>query len=186
MSNAFAIYAKCDNGHTQKLRCEGMDIAVVENLARIMDGTSEFFVYPVPDGSGTPGSIGHCGICGARFKTEVHVDERDENTVTLSGKPPNPDYAGPAPQPIDPATGMHGDYYVLSEDERSKGYVRPVRQTYRHEKCGKTTTMGMAIAETYARNPGYYSGTFCAHCREHFPVGKNGEFVWEDGSKVGT
>ena len=46
--------------------------------------------------------------------------------------------------------------------------------------------MGQALAETYARNPYFYSGTFCCRCRAHFPVGEDGEFVWEDGTKVGT
>lgn len=34
--------------------------------------------------------------------------------------------------------------------------------------------------------PDFYGGTFCATCREHFPVGEHGEFVWEDGTRVGT
>jgi hypothetical protein len=44
-------------------------------------------------------------------------------------------------------------YLVLSDDERAKGFVRPVRRTYFHEKCGVPTTMSQAIAETYARDP---------------------------------
>lgn len=88
---------------------------------------------------------------------------------------------------IDPATGMQNKYVVLSDEERAKGFVRPVRRTYIHTACGAATTMGIAIAETYARDPGYYGGTFCAKCRDHFPVGPDGEFVW-DGTdeKVGT
>lgn len=46
--------------------------------------------------------------------------------------------------------------------------------------------MGYALAETYARDPYFYSGTFCVHCRAHFPVGEDGEFTWDDGQKVGT
>jgi len=43
------------------------------------------------------------------------------------------------------------------------------------------------IAETYARDPRHYSGTFCCACRNHFPVGEDGEFVWKGSSeKVGT
>jgi hypothetical protein len=75
---------------------------------------------------------------------------------------------------------------VLSADERAKGFVRPVRRTYVHEKCGVATTMAQALAETYARDPHFYSGTFCCGCRAHFPVGETGEFVWDDGRKVGT
>lgn len=52
--------------------------------------------------------------------------------------------------------------------------------------CGATTTMGIALAETYARDPHFYGGTFCATCRVHLPVGADGEFVWDDGSRVGT
>lgn len=136
---------------------------------------------------------------------------------------------------IEPS-GMQEKYLVLSDEERAKGFVRPVRTSYKHvgcrpggkmreltaeererykdfgyamyeeygpekdpvvgkfwtEKelrsgCGAITTMGQALAETYARNPAFYGGTFCRQCGEHFPVGTNGEFVWtDDGSKVGT
>ena len=42
------------------------------------------------------------------------------------------------------------------------------------------TSMGQAIAETYARKPKFYSGTFCVNCED-------GEFVWiDDGTKVGS
>ena len=86
----------------------------------------------------------------------------------------------------DRGDGQQRDYIVLSEEERAKGLVRPVRRTYRHERCGATTRMGQAIAETYARAPGFYGATFCVACGAHFPVGASGEFVWLDGSKVGT
>lgn len=135
--------------------------------------------------------------------------------------------------------GQNECYLVLSEEEIAKGFVRPVRRTYRHvgipgpkfdlreltteeherfdqfkyvkfEKypedaknglgrywtqeqldsigkgCGQTTTMGQSIAETYARNPSFYGSTFCCGCGKHLRVGEHGEFVWEDGSRVGT
>jgi hypothetical protein len=83
--------------------------------------------------------------------------------------------------------GQQKDYVVLSEAERAKGFVRPVRRSYIHEKCRSMTTMSQALAETYARDPGFYSGTFCVGCGAHFPVGADGEFVWVDGGeKVGT
>ena len=139
---------------------------------------------------------------------------------------------------INPTTGMQKDYVVLSEEERAKGFVRPVRSSYihvgppvpqyplrelteseqrrheaqeyvRYEKypgeiagrfwtqaelervwnpCDSLTTMGQALAETYAREPAFYGGTFCAACGAHFPVGAQGEFIWDDGTgeKVGT
>jgi hypothetical protein len=137
--------------------------------------------------------------------------------------------------------GQQECYLVLSEEERAKGFVRPVRHKYIHvgapgpefplrdltegEKyqsrndnpvpvkyesygqsrlpkvgkrwtqamldnvgkgCGSMTSMGLDLAETYARNPRFYGATFCAHCGVHFPVGEDGEFVWEDGTRVGT
>lgn len=82
--------------------------------------------------------------------------------------------------------GMNEVYLVLSDEERAKGFVRPVRRVYVHEACGTETRMGQALAETYARQPSFYGATFCVHCNMHKPVGADGEFVWDDGSKVGT
>jgi hypothetical protein len=126
--------------------------------------------------------------------------------------------------------GQNQAYLVLSDEERSKGFVRAVRRSYVHvgpggpanplrelteqEKewyaeehyvryedypenargvcgrfwtqadldrikrgCGGLTTMALEIAETYARNPTFYSGTFCTSCGAHYPVE---EFVWKD------
>lgn len=135
-------------------------------------------------------------------------------------------------------------HLVLSEEERAKGFVRPVRLAYIHvgltgpkfplrdsteeEKrthgeqyvkfeeypsgaflkvgearslgrfwsqeqlddvgrgCETKTTMGQALAETYARNPSFYGSTYCCGCQMYRPVGKDGEFMWEDGTRVGT
>lgn len=75
-------------------------------------------------------------------------------------------------------------YLVLSEAERAKGFVRPLRRAYLHSTCGALTTMGLALCETYARDPKFYGSTYCVHCRMHRPVA---EFVWdEDGSVVGS
>lgn len=83
--------------------------------------------------------------------------------------------------------GQQQGYVVLAEEERAKGFVRPVRYTYTHLKCGGNTSMSQTIAETYARNPYFYSGTFCCDCEEHFPVGPKGQFVWKGtNEKVGT
>lgn len=70
-------------------------------------------------------------------------------------------------------------YLVLSDEELAKGFVRPVRRSYIHLKCGAVTTMGQAIAETYARDPKFYGATYCCACSAHFPVGANGEFIWD-------
>lgn len=96
----------------------------------------------------------------------------------------------------------------LTEEERERydqfGYVKfqqyppersPVTGRYWRQAdldrvgkgCGVVTTMGDTIAATYARDPHFYSGTFCCGCGTHFPVGESGEFVW-DGTdeRVGT
>ncbi len=50
--------------------------------------------------------------------------------------------------------------------------------------CGVRTTMGLSIAETYARDPKFYGGTFCCGCGKHLPVN---EFVWDGTSeRVGS
>ncbi len=85
--------------------------------------------------------------------------------------------------------GQQENYLVLSDEERAKGFVRPVRTSYRHIACGGVTSMGHAIAETYARNPKFYGGTFCCNCGEHFPLKTPdglAAFVWiKDGTPVG-
>lgn len=130
---------------------------------------------------------------------------------------------------------QHEVYLVLSEEERAKGFVRPVRLTYihvgiegpkyelrdltdeEHERydkygyvkyeaypegddvlgsywtqerldkigvgCGVATTMNRAIAETYAADPRFYGATYCVGCFKHLALN---EFVWEDGSRMGT
>lgn len=119
-------------------------------------------------------------------------------------------------------------YLVLSEEERAKGFVRPVRCSYVHvgkpgsvyplrdlspgerlrynadengwvkiecepdgevyrvwdqarldavgKGCGTVTTMGLALAETYAREPRFYGSTYCCGCSRHLRVE---EFVWD-------
>jgi len=50
--------------------------------------------------------------------------------------------------------------------------------------CGVVTRMDRAIAETYARDPKFYGGTYCTGCRMHLPVA---EFTWDsDGTEVGS
>jgi hypothetical protein len=66
--------------------------------------------------------------------------------------------------------GQQECYVVLSDEEIEKGYVRPVRRSYVHRACGTVTTMAVPIAQTYARDPKFYGGTFCAGCRAHFPL----------------
>lgn len=87
--------------------------------------------------------------------------------------------------PTDPRLGHGTDaepttqndvYLVLSEADRAAGFIRPVRRSYIHDECGTVTTMGQAIAETYARDPQFYGSTYCVHCARHLPVS---EFTWD-------
>jgi len=89
-------------------------------------------------------------------------------------------------------------YLVLSEEERAKGFVRAVRTEYVHYQglggCGAVTWMALPLAETYARDPSFYGGTWCGGCKDHHPVGSTrGQFYWLDpvtrqptDEKVGT
>jgi hypothetical protein len=61
--------------------------------------------------------------------------------------------------------GQHVDHWILPDEERAKGFVRPVRTSYVHEVCGAVTSMPVKIAETYARKPDFYGSTFCIRCR---------------------
>lgn len=85
-----------------------------------------------------------------------------------------------------PPVAQASVYLVLSEAERARGFVRPVRRSYVHDYCGTVTHMSQAIAETYAREPGFYGSTYCATCCVHRAVGVDGEFAWEDGTRVGS
>jgi hypothetical protein len=100
--------------------------------------------------------------------------------------------------------GLQDAYLVLSESEREKGFVRPVRNAYVHwymldgsdvpnvitttkgmGGCGALTTMSGDIAETYARNPKFYGATYCVGCKAHYPVD---QFHWDKfpDQKVGS
>lgn len=124
-------------------------------------------------------------------------------------------------------------YLALSPEERAKGFVKPLRETYRHvgppgpryplrdlysdeleqyadigyvkferyaegsaalgrywtqaqldaigKGCGLETRMPIATAETYARDPWFYGGTYCVHCSMHRDLR---EFVWLDGEPM--
>lgn len=152
--------------------------------------------------------------------------------VMEGGDPPQVTLIDGSPVPEDGShtelkpNGQQVGYVVLSEAERAKGFVRPVRRTYTHvgirpyyplrnltdeeldlyrglgyicyeeypldsgklglgkfwtEKelrsgCGTDTTMNLALAETYARDPHFYGGTFCCRCGKHFNVN---QFVWK-------
>ena len=88
------------------------------------------------------------------------------------------------PHREDRGDGQQRAYVVLSEEERKKGFVRPLRTAYVHSRCKTVTRINSQIAETYARQPDFYSGTFCVACQSHYDLE---EFTW-DGTdeKVGS
>ena len=105
----------------------------------------------------------------------------------MGAMPVTDDRNDPRLRNIEPDSNMQEAYLVLSEEERAKGFVRPLRRAYQHvggKACGAITNMGLALCETYARDPKFYGGTYCARCRDHFDVD---EFTWvEDGKTVGS
>src|SRR5882757_11298118 len=116
--------------------------------------------------------------------------KRDINMGHLTDDPKDPRLThGPDSEPVEQAEV----YLVLSEKERNKGFVRPVRRKYVHvgvsgiqtnpteAGCGALTTMGQELAETYARDPKFYGSTYCVGCRMHRPVE---EFTWGHSSEL--
>jgi hypothetical protein len=80
--------------------------------------------------------------------------------------------------------GKRPHFCGLSSPDRAKGFVREIRRSYTHKTCGTDTTMGLAKAETMARDPHFYSDMFCVHCLSYFPLE---EFVWaQTNERVGT
>ncbi len=103
------------------------------------------------------------------------MNDTPETTLT-DGSPVTSDH-----RDINPATGQQKGYVVLSDAARAKGFVRPLRNSYIHLPCGVVTKMAISIAETYARDPKFYGGTFCISCKQHFPLD---QFIWDDGTNT--
>jgi len=103
--------------------------------------------------------------------------------MTITTDPDDPRLTRGADPADAPYREQADTYLVLSSDEIAKGFVRPVRRAYWHTTCGRVTTMGLALAETYARDPGFYGATYCTTCGQHRPVGAAGEFHWVDPSQ---
>lgn len=198
------------------------------------------------------------GACSHASREGRFVYREAFAAVSFTPSPGKPQIAAPPPPPVDRSArvvlgdalapgvadtsakenGQQRGYVVLSDEERAKGFVRPVRASYRHvgkrpkyplrdltpeeqerfgndadrfvkfeayppemapktgrywterelkSGCQGVTTMSVKLAETYARDPGFYGGTFCSTCRAHFPVGADGEFTWAGtDERVGT
>jgi hypothetical protein len=66
---------------------------------------------------------------------------------------------------------------VRVKPDGAPDFVQPIRNKYRHLKCGAVTLMrGDDLCLTYATNPHFYGATFCVGCHAHLPLA---QFVWE-------
>jgi hypothetical protein len=108
--------------------------------------------------------------------SDIPKVDRTQRILT-DGSPVPEDYS----HTQDRGDGQQKGYIVLTAEERAKGFVRPVRQKYLHKTCGVVTHMGLSLAETYARDPSFYSGTFCVGCKAHFPLD---QFTWDGTTDV--
>lgn len=70
--------------------------------------------------------------------------------------------------------GQYENYPTIDEGE----FEQKPRDTYTHKKCGTQTKMTGDLPESVARDPHYYTKTFCHGCGEHVSVS---EVEWEDG-----
>lgn len=108
----------------------------------------------------------HVGKEGPRYETRDLTDEE-------RARFPNQGYVKYEEHPEDEFPSV-GRYWTQEDlDSVEKG-------------CGVETRMGLALAETYARRPDFYGATFCVGCNKHLAVGSRGEFIWDDGTRVGT
>lgn len=132
------------------------------------------------------------GLIEKYFKDIKDKGKSKEDSLNL--KTPNP---GITTDPNDPGLhqvrpdGQNKKYLVIPESP-NQSRVRPLRYSYKHLACGGSTRMNEAIAESYAKNPNFYTHTMCVHCKAHFALfndteKKNHNFVWEeDGTPVGS
>ena len=63
----------------------------------------------------------------------------------------------------------------LSDNERARGFVRPLRNTNKHPECGGITLMSDKIAENMAKKPNHYDEMYCIDCKTSAPLDK---FIW--------
>jgi len=148
----------------------------LNNLEKAARGILPGYVMPKPVHPSDADADGKIAELVDKARAAVASDV--PATCLTDGSPVTPEHRDIRPD------GMQNGYVVLCPEERARGFIRPVRRSYKHTKCGTVTTMGLALAETYARDPKFYSGTFCCGCRTHFPVA---EFTWvPDDSVVGS
>lgn len=70
--------------------------------------------------------------------------------------------------------GQYENYPTIEDGD----FEQEPRETYIHQECGTRTTMTGDLPESVARDPTYYTKTYCAGCQTHVPVE---EVKWADG-----
>lgn len=84
----------------------------------------------------------------------------------------------------DPEGLIAFEAYLENRSEHPKATGRYWTTSELNSGCNTVTTMGRALSETYAKNPLFYSSTYCVGCQMHKAVE---EFVWTaDGQRVGS
>ena len=140
-----------DNPCLQQIDSSGMQACY---LVLSEEERAEGFVRPVRR------SYMHVGIPGPKYELRDLTDEENERFRQF-------DYVKFEVYPKD-GSSVVGKFWTQKElDKIDQG-------------CGAVTTMAQGIAETYARDPKFYGGTYCVGCRSHLRVGEHGEFVWID------
>jgi hypothetical protein len=104
------------------------------------------------------------------------LDENSIRGTTITDDKDDPDLGI-----VTSRAGQYKKYLVLTKEEISKGYIRPLRRTYFHVECQSKTKMAIKIAQTFARNPTFYDATYCYKCQLHKPLR---EFLWVEGDKI--
>ena len=73
---------------------------------------------------------------------------------------------------------------MITDTEKARGFVRPIRSVIVHKACGERNVLTDAVAEMYARDPKGNTNALCVACGNYFPVV---EFNWEGiEEKVGS
>jgi len=118
-------------------------------------------------------------------ETEDDLDRAGSKTLEklLMGTTTDPSHPDLKRGADDTPVEQQSTYLVLSEEDRAQGFVKPLRREYIHKVCNKITVCNLEIAETYARDPTFYGGTYCTTCKMHRPLS---EFKWDDGEEMDT
>jgi hypothetical protein len=72
------IEAVCGNGHVQRISLQGYTRQYAEQLAGLMDGTSDLYHTKPRDNPIIGSPLGRCGICGSWIECSVYGFDSDK------------------------------------------------------------------------------------------------------------